>query len=156
MKEDGKVSEQNVSIKDLLGLSDEEMLKPLPIPTKWSQPFWDAAKEHRLVLKKCSTCGNIDHPPYLYCTACQADEHEWIEASGKGTLYAYAVNHFGVPFPFWDDMPYVLAMVDLPEGPRMISNIVECDIEKLANGMELEVVFDDVSGEITLPKWKPA
>ncbi len=150
------MSEQNVSIKDLLGLSDEEMLKPLPIPTKWSQPFWDAAKEHRLVLKKCSTCGNIDHPPYLYCTACQADEHEWIEASGKGTLYAYAVNHFGVPFPFWDDMPYVLAMVDLPEGPRMISNIVECDIEKLANGMELEVVFDDVSGEITLPKWKPA
>jgi len=150
------MSEEKVSIKDLLGLSDEEMRKPLPIPTKWSQPFWDAAKQHRLVLRKCSQCGNIDHPPYLYCTACQADEHEWIEASGKGTLYAYAVNHFGVPFPFWDDMPYVLAMIDLPEGPRMISNIVQCDTEKLENGMELEVVFDDVSDEITLPKWKPA
>ena len=149
------MSEEKVSIKDLLGLSDEEMRKPLPVPTKWSQPFWDAAKEHRLVLKKCNACGNIDHPPYLYCTACHADEHEWIEASGKATLYSYAVNHFGVPFPFWDDMPYVLAMVDLPEGVRMISNIVDCDLEKLENGMELEVVFDDVTGEITLPKWKP-
>lgn len=149
------MSEEKVSIKDLLGLSDEEVRKPLPIPTAWSRPFWDAAKEHRLVLRKCSACGNIDHPPYLYCTACQADEHEWIEASGKGTLYAYAVNYFGVPFPFWDDMPYVLAMVDLQEGPRMISNIVQCDIEKLENGMELEVVFEDVTDEISLPKWKP-
>jgi len=150
------MNEEKVSIKDLLGLSDEDMMKPLPLPTKWSQPFWDAAKEHRLVLRKCSNCGNIDHPPYLYCTACQADEHEWIEASGKGTLYAYAVNYFGVPFPFWDDMPYVLAMIDLEEGVRMISNIVECDdCEKLENGMELEVVFDDVSEEITLPKWRP-
>ncbi|MBC7074906.1 MAG: Zn-ribbon domain-containing OB-fold protein [Syntrophomonadaceae bacterium] len=149
------MSEKKVSIKDLLGLSDEEMRKPLPNPTPWSRPFWEAAKQHRLVLRRCSACGNIDHPPYPYCTACLADEHEWIEAQGKGTLYAYAVNYYGVPFPFWDDMPYVVAMIDLPEGPRMISNIVECDIEKLRNGMELEVVFDDVSDEISLPKWKP-
>jgi uncharacterized protein len=150
------MSDEKVSIKDLLGLSDEDVKKPLPIPTAWSRPFWDAAKEHRLVLKKCSACGNIDHPPYLYCTACHADEHEWIEASGKGTLYAYAVNTFGVPFPFWDDMPYVLAMIDLPEGPRMISNIVQCDQDQLKNGMELEVVFEDVSEGISLPKWRPA
>lgn len=150
------MGDEKVSIKDLLGLSDEDVKKPLPIPTAWSQPFWDAAKEHRLVLKKCSKCGNIDHPPYLYCTNCHADEHEWVEASGKGTLYAYAVNTFGVPFPFWDDMPYVLAMIDLPEGPRMISNIVQCEQDELKNGMELEVVFDDVSEEISLPKWRPA
>ncbi len=150
------MNEEKVSIKDLLGLSDEDIMKPLPLPTKWSQPFWDAAKEHRLVLRKCSACGNIDHPPYLYCTACHADEHEWVDASGKGALYAYAVNHFGVPFPFWDDMPYVLAMIDLEEGVRMISNLVECDdFEKLENGMELEVVFDDVTDEVTLPKWRP-
>lgn len=149
------MSEKKVSIKDILGLSDEEMRKPLPVPTPWSRPFWDAAREHRLVLRKCTACGNIDHPPYPYCTECLADEHEWIEAEGKGILYAYAVNYFGVPFPFWDDMPYVVAMVDLPEGPRMISNVVQCDPEKLRNGMELEVVFEDVSDEITLPKWKP-
>lgn len=149
------MNEESVSIKDLLGLSDEDMKKPLPIPTKWSQPFWDAAKQHRLVLKKCGKCGFIDHPPYLYCTNCHADEHEWIEASGKATLAAYAINVFGVPFPFWDDLPYVVALIDLQEGPRMISNIVECDHDKLENGMELEVLFDDVSGEISLPKWRP-
>jgi len=149
------MNEESVSIKDLLGLSDEDMKKPLPIPTKWSQPFWDAAKQHRLVLKKCGKCGFIDHPPYLYCTNCHADEHEWIEASGKATLAAYAINVFGVPFPFWDDLPFVVALIDLQEGPRMISNIVECDHDKLENGMELEVLFDDVSGEISLPKWRP-
>jgi uncharacterized OB-fold protein len=142
-------------IKGMMNLTDGDLKKPLPIPTKWSQPFWDAAKEHRLVLRKCSKCGNIDHPPYLYCTACQADEHEWIEASGKGTLFAYAINYFGVPFPFWSDLPYVLGMIDVAEGVRMISNIVECDFDELENGMELEVVFDDVSDEITLPKWRP-
>lgn len=142
-------------IKGMMNLSDEDLKRPLPLPTKWSQPFWDAAKEHRLVLRKCSACGNIDHPPYLYCTACQADEHEWIEASGKGTLFAYAINYFGVPFPFWSDLPYVLGMIDVEEGVRMISNIVECDFDELENGMELEVVFDDVSDEITLPKWRP-
>lgn len=144
------------AVKAMMNLSDEDLKKPLPKPTKWSRPFWEAAKKRRLVLKKCSKCGNIDHPPYLYCTACQADEHEWVEASGKGTLFAYAVNYFGVPFPFWADLPYVLGMVDLAEGVRMISNIVDCDFEELENGMELEVVFDDVSDEITLPKWRPA
>lgn len=144
------------TIKAMMNLTDEDLVKPLPLPTKWSQPFWDAAKEHKLTLKKCSKCGNIDHPPYLYCTNCMADEHEWIEASGKAKLVAYAINEFGVPFPFWEDLPYVVAMIDLPEGPRMISNIVECDQDKLENGMDLEVVWDDVSEDISLPKWKPA
>lgn len=143
------------TIKAMLNLTDEDLVKPLPIPTRWSQPFWDASKQHKLVLKKCSKCGFIDHPPYLYCTSCHADEHEWVEASGKATLASYAINVFGVPFPFWADLPYVVAMIDLPEGPRMISNIVECDHDKLENGMELVVVFDDVTDEITLPKWRP-
>ncbi len=150
------MSEEKVSIKDLLGLSDEDMAKPLPVPTDWSRPFWEGAREHMLLLKKCSKCGNIDHPPYLFCTECMAEEHEWIEASGKGTLYAYAVNTFGVPFPFWDDMPYVVAIIELDEGPRMLSNLIECEQGKIKNGMRLEVVFDDVSPDVTLPKWKPA
>lgn len=150
------MSDEKVSIKDLLGLSDEDVRKPLPVSTEWSRPFWEGARQHKLLLKKCARCGHIDHPPYLFCTECMAEEHEWIEASGKGTLYSYAVNTFGVPFPFWDDMPYVLAIIDLDEGPRVISNIVECDLERLENQMKLEVVFDDVSPEVTLPKWKPA
>lgn len=150
------MSDEKVSIKDLLGLSDEDVRKPLPVATEWSRPFWEGARQHKLLLKKCAKCGHLDHPPYLFCTNCMAEEHEWIEASGKGTLYSYAINTFGVPFPFWDDMPYVLAIIDLDEGPRVISNIVECDLEQLENQMRLEVVFDDVSPEVTLPKWRPA
>jgi uncharacterized OB-fold protein len=145
-----------MGIKELLKLTDEEVKKPLPKPSKWSRPFWDAAKQHKLVLKKCKDCGHIDHPPYLYCTNCLSDNSEWIEAAGRAKLYAYAINEYNVPFPFWDDMPYVVAMVDLAEGVRMISNIIECPHDSLKNGMELEVVFDDLSPEFTLPKWRPA
>lgn len=143
------------TIKAMLNLSDEDLVKPLPIATPWSQPFWDAAKQHRLVLKRCSKCGYIDHPPYLYCTNCLGDEHEWIDAEGKAVLAAYAINYFGVPFPFWEDLPYVVALIDLAEGVRMISNVIDCEFDELENGMELEVVFDDVSDEISLPKWRP-
>ncbi|MBI5591643.1 MAG: Zn-ribbon domain-containing OB-fold protein [Deltaproteobacteria bacterium] len=142
-------------LKQKLNLSDADFAKPMPIPTKWSRPFWDGAGQHKLLLKQCKDCGHIDHPPYLYCTECHSDDHEWIEASGKATLYAFAINEYGVPFPFMPDLPYVLGLVDLKEGPRMITNIVECDHNMLKNGMELEVVFEDVSKEVSLPKWKP-
>lgn len=143
-------------LKKAHGLTDADFAKPRPVPTKWSQAFWDGAKQHKLLLKKCKACGHIDHPPYLYCTECQSDDHQWIEASGKATLYAFAINEYGVPYSFLADLPYVLALVDLPEGPRMISNIVQCDHAKLKNGMDLEVVFEDLDDEFTLPKWKPA
>jgi uncharacterized OB-fold protein len=143
------------NLKQRLGCKDEDFVKPLPVPAPWSKPFWDAARQHKLLLKKCRDCGHIDHPPYLYCTSCSSENSEWVEAAGRATLYAYAVNVYGVPFAFMEDLPYVLALVDLPEGPRMISNIVGCNPEDLKNGMELEVVFDDVSSEVTLPKWRP-
>lgn len=142
-------------LKEKLGCTDQDFIKPLPRPTAWSKPFWEAAKQHKLVLKKCKACGHIDHPPYLYCTSCSGEDSEWIEASGKARLYAYAVNTYAVPFPFMEDLPYVLAMVDLPEGPRMISNVVGCSPKELRNGMELEVIFDQVSPDVVLPKWRP-
>jgi len=142
-------------LKRKLGLADQDLEKPMPKPSKWSQPFWDAAKQHRLVLKTCKECGNIDHPPYIYCTNCQSDNMEWKEASGKAVLYGFGINEMAVPFPFMPDLPYVTAFVDLKEGVRMISNIVDCDFKDLRNGMELEVVFEEVSPEFTLPKWRP-
>ena len=142
-------------LKAKLHLTDEDLKKPLPRPATWSKTFWEGTKQHKLLLKTCKSCGHIDHPPYLYCTECLSDESVWVEASGKATLYAFAVNEYGVPFAFMPDLPYVTALVDLPEGPRMLSNIVECDPRGLKNGMELEVVFEEMSPEITLPKWRP-
>jgi len=143
-------------LKEKFHLSDQDVTKPLPKPARWSQAFWEGAKQRRLLLKRCRDCGTIDHPPYLYCTECQSDNSEWVEASGKAILYAFAINEYGVPFAFMPDLPYVTALIDLPEGPRMLSNIVECDPKELKNGMELEVVFEEVSPDITLPKWRPA
>jgi uncharacterized protein len=142
-------------IQQQLGLSDEDMAKPLPRPTQWSRPFWDAARQHRLVLRRCNTCGAYQHPPYPYCEACYQEDFSWIEAAGRASLFAYTVNRSAVPLPFMADLPYVTAIVQLTEGVRMISNIVQCDHDALVNGMELEVVFDDVSDEWTLPQWKP-
>jgi uncharacterized protein len=143
------------TLKEKFNLTDADVEKPLPKPTPWTKPFWDAAKQHKLVLKHCKDCGNVDHPPYLYCRKCQSDNMEWREASGKATLYSFAVNEVGVPFPFMPDLPYITALVDLKEGPRMISTVVECDFKDLKNGMDLEVVFDDISPEFALPKWRP-
>lgn len=142
-------------LKEKFHLTDEDLRKPLPVPSKWSKAFWEGTKEHKLLLKKCKDCGHIDHPPYLYCTECLSENGEWVEASGRATLYTFAVNEYGVPFSFMPDLPYVTALVDLKEGPRMLSNIVDCDFKELKNGMELEIVFEDVSPEITLPKWRP-
>lgn len=138
------------------GLTEADFVKPQPRPTPWSQPFWDAARERRLVLKTCLDCGHVDHPPYLYCTECGGDHHEWRLASGMATVVAYAVNTYSVPAAFMEDLPYVLAIIKLPEGPQMISNIVECDHAELRNGMALEVVFHEAEQGFVLPKWRPA
>ena len=146
------------TVKDIqqqLGLSDEDVAKPLPKPSPWSQPFWDAAREHRLVLRRCNTCGAYQHPPYPYCEVCYQEEFSWVDAAGRASLFAFTVNRSAVPYPFVADLPYVTAIVELAEGVRMISNIVECDNGSLRNGMELEVVFNAISDEYTLPQWRP-
>ena len=74
------------TLKEKLKLTDEDLKKPLPVATKWSKPFWEGAKQHKLLLKTCKDCGHIDHPPYLYCTECQSDNSEWVQASGSNTL----------------------------------------------------------------------
>ena len=142
-------------LKENMGCKDEDFIKPLPKPSKWSKPFWEGTKERKLLLKTCNDCGHVDHPPYLYCTNCMSEDHSWVEASGIATLFSYAINTYGVPFPFMEDLPYVLALVDLEEGIRMISNVVNCDHNKLEKGMVLQVIFEETSEDVFLPKWQP-
>jgi uncharacterized OB-fold protein len=143
------------TLKQKLGLTDADFAKPLPQPTAWSKPFWDGAKAGRLLLKTCLSCGHVDHPPYPFCTACGSEESEWRVASGRGELQAYAINMHSVPVPFIEDIPFVLALIDIPEGPRLISNIVDVDFKELRKGMQLEVVFRDAGNGFVLPKWRP-
>ncbi len=130
-------------------------LPPLPRPYQDTAPYWDAAREHRFVLQRCTECGEHQFYPRGVCSHCLSSDLEWLEASGKGTVYSFSVNH-RAPHPgFADKLPFVLAIVELAEGPRMMTNIVDCDPETVAIGMEVEVVFDDITEEVTLPKFRP-
>lgn len=132
--------------------------KPLPTPMnkEISQPFWDAAKRHELVMPRCRNCSNLFFYPREQCPNCYSDNTEWIPVTGKGRLYSYTVVYQPAHPSFQADAPHIYAVVQLNEGPRMPTNLVECDIDDVEVEMPVEVVFDDVSEEVTLVKFKPA
>lgn len=131
--------------------------KPIPEADIETAPFWDGCRDHRLMLMRCAKCKSFRYPPTPFCAACQSGEAEWVEATGKGTVFSWIVVRHPVPREsFGDVTPFVVALVELEEGVRMASNIVGCEPEAVRGGMPLEVVFDDVTDEVTLPKFKPA
>jgi len=132
-----------------------EYAKPLPVPDGDTKPYWDAAKEHRLMIQRCQDCQRAIFYPRSVCPHCMSDRLEWIQASGRGTIYSYTVVHRS-PAAFKDDVPYVVALIDLAEGVRMMSNVVACAPSDVRIGAAVEVVFDDVTPEITLPKFRLA
>ncbi len=128
----------------------------LPQPDLETQPFWDAAREGRLLIKRCNTCERFHFYPRPFCPHCWSDDVEWFEASGRATLYTWSVVHRNDLPPFPERVPYVAAIVDLAEGPRMMTNVVDCDFELLATEMELEAVFHPTSEDITIVQFRPA
>ena len=130
--------------------------KPAPVGTPWSKPFWDAAKEERLIIQKCKDCDKYVFYPRLVCPHCFSDDLGWVEASGKGTVYSYSIVQNNAPSAFLDDMPYVVAMIRLEEGVQMLSNIVDYDLDELRCDMPVKVTFEKLNDKFTLPKFKPA
>ena len=130
-------------------------VKPAPVVQPWAQPFWDAAKEHRLILQHCRECDRPIHYPRVVCPHCGAEELEWRPATGRGRVYSFTVVENNAPSAFLADMPYVVAVIDLEEGVRMLSNVVGADADELRCDMPVEVVFDDVDERFTLPKFRP-
>lgn len=127
--------------------------KPLPVVDPSTRPFWEAAKAHRLVLQRCRDCGTHIFYPRANCTACYSDRLEWKEAGGEGTVYSYTIAHRPAGPAFKEDLPYVVAIIALEEGPRILSNIVTKDMANVAIGSKVRVIFEDVTEEITLPKF---
>lgn len=129
--------------------------KTLPKPTPETQHFWEGARVGQLLLQQCDSCQHIYFPPRPFCPDCASRSVTIFQASGKGRLYSYIINHRP---PRWIEAPYSIAVVELDEGPRMMSNIVEVEQtpEALILDMPLEVVFDAVTDDITLVKFKPA
>lgn len=134
-----------------------EPRKPLPHPTPETQPFWDGTKAGELRLQRCDDCSNVYFPPRPFCPKCASRAVTWFAASGKGKLHSYVINHRPAP-GFESDAPYSIAVVELDEGPRMMTNIVgvEQTPEALVVDMPLEVSFEAASDAISLPKFRPA
>ncbi len=132
--------------------------KPLPRPInpELTRPFWEAAKRHELVMPRCKTCDHVYFYPRSECPHCLSSDQEWVKVSGRGRLHSFTIIRQPANAAFTSDVPYVYAVVQLAEGPRMISNIVECDLEALRVDMPLEAVYDNVTPEWTLVKFKPA
>lgn len=130
-------------------------VRPVPVPTKETQPYWDGCKQHELRVQKCAACGHHQFYPRLYCTACMSDRVEWVKTSGRATVLSYTIVYRPVTQAFADNVPYVVALVTLAEGPQMMTNIVGCEPEKVHIGMPVQVTFDDWTENISIPKFKP-
>lgn len=133
----------------------QEHAKPLPRPNRLSQPFWDGAKRHELLLQKCSSCGHVWFPPSTRCPRCLSAEYEWSKASGRGKVWSWIVMWQRYFAAFEGDIPYNVAYVELEEGPKLITNLVGCENDAIYCDMPVEVVFEDVTAEISLPKFRP-
>ncbi len=122
---------------------------PAPIMTPEAKPYWDAAAEGKLVVKRCAACGQAHHYPRSICPVCGSDRTEWMDASGRGTIYTYSVMR-RVP------VPYAIAYVTLEEGPTMMTNIVGTDLDAIRIGQKVKVVFTPTDGGPPVPMFSPA
>jgi uncharacterized OB-fold protein len=130
--------------------------KPIPVPDEISAPFFNGARDGKLMLQYCSACDGWSFPVRERCPHCFAAKLEWRAASGKGTLYTFAIMHQVMNPGFAGSVPYNVSQIDLAEGVRMISNVVGVDNRDLRIGMQLEAVFDDIGDDIRVPKFRPA
>ncbi|MFP4625879.1 MAG: Zn-ribbon domain-containing OB-fold protein [Natronomonas sp.] len=135
---------------------------PTPDVNPETEPFWDATGDGQLLIQRCGECDRIYYYPRARCPDCAADTTEWMEASGRGEIYSYTITHGGVGHPYAEATPFVLAYVELEEGPRVLTNIVCAGLEDgadpLSVGQSVEVVFDDTDDEdddYALPRFTP-
>ncbi len=136
-----------------------ELNRPLPAPiTPETQPYWDGLKEGKLMLPKCEDCNQPFFYPRILCPQCQSRRITWMQASGKGKLYSFEIVHQQLDRRFKVPPPYILAMIELDEGPRLMSNLIniEADPQVLQCDMPVEVVFETLTDEITIPLFQPA
>ena len=114
------------------------------------EPYFQAAAEGKLLLKKCNQCGQHHHYPRAMCPFCWSDKVEWVQSKGTGEIYTYSVTRRGGP------TPYCIAYVTLDEGPKMMTNIVDCDLDAIKVGQKVKVAFKKTEGDFAMPVFVPA
>lgn len=130
--------------------------KPIPAITPEMQPFFAAAKQHELVVQRCTQCGTHRFPAREICSQCLSRDAAWVRASGAGEIFSFNIMHQVYHPGFADTVPYAVVIVKLQEGAKMLSNLVGVAPHDIKIGMRVRVVFEDITEEITLPKFAPA
>jgi uncharacterized protein len=124
-------------------------------PDAWSAPYWDAAREHRLVFARCTGCSKFNFPAVPFCGSCLTQSIDWVESSGVATLYSFTIVRHGVTPDLLGSLPYVIAVVDINDSPgvRMLTNVVDCNLEALQIGDALKVYWHDTPDGVTIPRF---
>ncbi|MEI8297197.1 MAG: Zn-ribbon domain-containing OB-fold protein [Pseudomonadota bacterium] len=130
--------------------------KPAPVASPETAEYWAGAKRHELLIQRCSSCGHHQFYPRVLCTTCSGRMLTWVQASGRGTIRSYTVVRRPVSEAYAPDVPYVVALVALAEGPTMMSRIVGIDPEIVRIGRAVEVTFQNWTAEVSVPVFKPA
>ena len=133
-----------------------EYAKPLPRITPENRPFWEAARRHQLALQRCADCRRFRYPPAPVCPDCLSEQADWTPVSGRGTVSTYVIVHKRYFASFGDDIPYNVVQVQLDEGPRLTASLVDVPRSEVRIGLPVRVVFDDVTPEVSLPRFRPA
>ncbi len=130
-----------------------EEVKLIPQVTRELKPFFDAARNHQLAVQKCDICGKLRFPAAPLCLACDSPKSSWVTVSGRGKIFSFTVMHRAYHPAF--KAPYALAVIELDEGVKITSNVVGIEPAKVKCGMPVEVMFDKLSDEVTLPRFRP-
>jgi uncharacterized OB-fold protein len=129
---------------------------PQPLADATTLPFWSAAAEHRLVAQRCSACGHLRLPPAPLCPRCRSEEADWKQLSGRGEIYTYTIVHRAIAAG--QSLPFVVAVIALEDagGLRLISNVVGAQPEEIRIGAPVELVWEDMSAELAIPRFRLA
>ncbi|NMB01712.1 MAG: Zn-ribbon domain-containing OB-fold protein [Firmicutes bacterium] len=131
-----------------------DMTKPLPVVQPWSKAFWEGTQKGKFLIQHCQDCNSNIFYPRKFCPECWSGNLDWIETSGKGTIFTFSTAMSMVEPRFMDELPYTLAYIDLDEGIRIMSRIVDCDPADIQIGMEVEVTFAK-RDDFMLPYFRP-
>ncbi len=131
--------------------------KPLPEITDLTRPFWAGARAGRLMMQKCAACGTLDFHPKPWCVECGERRLEWVEVRKTGTVYSYSVaTAVMMNLPGWKgELPLVLGMIDLDDGPRLYAQLVDCPPEAVRIGMRVQADFAPIDDEAGVPRFRP-
>ena len=133
----------------------ERDASPLPQPSIETAPFWTAVQERKLMMPKCDACGTVAFPPTVACGTCERPNFTWTEMSGRGKIYSFVVYHRVYHPAFAGRVPYVVAVVELDEGPRIISNIENVPIPEVVCEMPVRVAYDEARDGYLIPRFEP-